>query len=125
MKNMELDYKVKRYIVSCIDGSGYEVDTDRMDEKGKLQFLYNTFKTEYGWNIQRVGEYKAVTEWLQGLPTCFGIDFENYHILHLAYNWGSIKETDTESRKDKILSNWFNFIMVKTYQLFKKYKINA
>ena len=125
MKNMELDYKVKRYIVSCIDGSGYEVNTDTMDEKGKLQFLYNTFKIEYGWNIQRVGEYKAFTEWLQGLPTCFGIDFENYHILHLAYNWGSIKETDTESRKDKILSNWFNFIMVKTYQLFKKYKINA
>jgi len=120
-----LDYKVKRYIVSCIDGSGYEVDTDTMDEKGKLQFLYNTFKTEYGWNIQRVGEYKAFTEWLQGLPTCFGIDFENYHILHLAYNWGSIKETDTESRKDKILANWFNFIMVKTYQLFKKYKINT
>lgn len=69
------------------------------------------------------GEYRSFTEWLQGLPSCFNIDFENYKILKLAVLWGSIHEKHTERQADKILENWFNFIMVKTFQLFKKYKI--
>lgn len=60
-----------------------------------------------------------------GLPSSFNIAFTNYDILQLAYKWGSLKETDTESRKDKIIANYFNFIAVKTFQLFKKYKINV
>lgn len=123
MKNMDLDKVVKQYILDAISSEGYDVDVEMSIEKDKLAFLYNTFKSEYGWAIQRYGEYKAFQEWIMGLPSSFDIAFTNYDILQLAYKWGSIKETDTESRKDKILANWFNFITVKTFQLFKKYKI--
>jgi hypothetical protein len=77
--------------------------------------------------IARYGEQEAFSEWIMGLPSSFNIDFENYKILELARKWGSIKPELTgktlERREDLILSNWFNFITVKTFQLFKKHGI--
>jgi hypothetical protein len=140
MRNMELDRVVKQYILDAISSEGYDVDIELIMEankqnisfeeydKGRLQFIYNNFKSEYGWSIERVGEHKAFTEWIQGLPSSFNVDFENYKILELARKWGSIspdlKGKALERREDLILSGWFNFITVKTFQLFKKYKIN-
>lgn len=128
MKNMQLDKVVKQYIMDAICTDGYDYPVAAPSEKMLLQFLYDTFRSEYGWNIARVGEHKAFTEWMQGLPSSFNIDFENYKILELAYKWGSIspdlKGRAKERREDLILANWFNFITVKTFQLFKKYKIN-
>jgi hypothetical protein len=136
MKNMTLDKTVKEYIINCIDSDGYDIPLDLMREahalnipfeeytKGKLQFLYDTFIIEYGWSIPAHGEVGAFREWTQGLPSCFNIEFTNHGILVLAETWGSIPANATERQKDKILENWFNFIAVKTFQLFKKYKIN-
>jgi hypothetical protein len=128
-KNMILDKTVKQYIVDAISSEGY-ADSDGiaetlLDSKDALTFLYKTFQSEYGWHIERVGEQKAFKEWLMGLPSSFNIDFENLKILQLAVKWGSIPENYTEKQADKILENWFNFITVKTFQLFKKYKIEV
>jgi hypothetical protein len=68
--------------------------------------------------------YKTFENWLMGLPSCFVVDFENYVILELAYKWGSLQPEDKEAKKEKIIANWFNFITAKTFQLFKKYKID-
>jgi hypothetical protein len=122
MKNMKLDKVVKDYILDAIDCTQYE-GVECKDGKEYLAFLYKTFKAEYGWNIERVGEVSAFKEWMQGLPSSFNIDFENYKILQLAVKWGSIPENYTERQADKILENWFNFIAVKTFQLFKHYKV--
>lgn len=134
MKNYttkELNDKVKPYIIDCIDCEGYNFPKDRkVDDcminttEGKLEFLMDTFKSEYGWCIERLGIYKAFQEWLMGLPSCFNIEFRNYDILQLAKEWNSIPQDATERQEGKILENWWNFITVKTFQLFSKYKIN-
>lgn len=120
-KRQKLDRNVKEYILGAIDAQGYNIEPLPTTDKEKLQFLYNTFISEYGWAIERYGEQRAFMEWIQGLPTCFGIDFENYRILQIADKWESITERFTA---EKVINNWFNFITVRTFQLFRKHKVN-
>lgn len=124
MKNMELDKTVKAYILEAIDNEDYDDAKELKTDKEKLQFLFDTFKGEYGWSIKLCGMNKAFADWIAGLPSSFNIDFENYKILDLARAWGSIPKDATEAQEDKILLNWFNFITVKTFQLFRKHKIS-
>jgi len=131
MKTTELNFKVRPYIMDAIDSDGYDITCNT--DKEKLQFLYNTFISEY-WHDYNKKYYKGNIQkcfesWLMGLPSCFNIDFENYKVIELAYKWGSIDEWNSttrqiENRKDFLCQNWFNFITVKTFQLFKKYKID-
>ncbi len=120
-KQVQTKKNIQAYIIDCIDSSSYDVVTTTPQEK--LKFLYDTFKAEYGFNIDRVGEYKAFENWTQGLPTVFNIEFENYKILELAKEMGGLEENATEKQEDKVLENYWNYITVNTFQLFKKYKI--
>lgn len=136
-----INTKVFPYILSAIDPADREnnLNCDSPD-RDKLQFLFDTFKSEYWhdynkkyykWNIQ-----EAFKNWVMGLPSVFNIDFENYRILEIAKEWGQIPTTiDTdiprkqydkmvEDLEDHIIENWFNFITNKTFQLFRKHKIN-
>lgn len=117
----ELDHIVKQYIVERIDNSGYS-DTQLGTRGEKVRFLYDTFKSEYGHNIARMGEQKAFASWLAGLPSSCNIDFENSDILDLAVKWGSLADDATEKQEQKILDNWFHLIAGKALQLVKKYK---
>jgi hypothetical protein len=121
----QFNITVKDYIIGCIDSEAYEVETTT--EAEKLQFLYNTFVLEYWYDYNKKyykgSIYKCFEGWIQGLPSVFNIDFENYRIIELAKAWGSIPQDADDRREDKILENWFNFITVKTFQLFRKYKI--
>jgi hypothetical protein len=113
------------YILNCIDSEVYEVKTESEEEK--LSFLYKTFVSEY-WYIENQRYYHnniitAFASWLQGLPSSFNIDFENYRIIEIAKEWGSLSIDADDRKEDKILNNWWNFIAVKTFQLFRKYKV--
>ena len=125
MKTKELNKKAYQYILECIDSEAYEVKAET--DKEKLAFLYNTFVSEY-WHEYNQRYYKsmhkAFENWLMGLPSVFHVDFENYRILEIAVEWGSLPKDSSEAKQDKILSNWFNFITIKTFQLFKKHNIN-
>lgn len=119
-KRMNLDKVAKSYILDAIDGDAYDAVLNTDAER--VQFLLNTFRNEYGYMIERVGFCNALREWFMGLPSAIHIDFENYKILQIAVEWGSLPEKYTERQADKILENWFNLMAVKTCQLFKKYK---
>ena len=132
MKTKELNAKVFPYILDCIDSEEYinsiynPNNFNPKTDREKLQFLYNVFISEY-WSRHKT-YYKGnmidcFKNWLMGLPSVFNVDFENYKILEIAIQWGSIPESASEKQKDKILKNWFNFIAVKTFQLLKKHKI--
>jgi len=113
---------INDYIFERIDTEGYDVVA--ITDKEKLQFLYDTFKSEYGYMITRVGSQKAYQEWLQGLPSAFNIDFYNVDILKVAKQMGSLSANPTEKQEDKIIDNWWSYVANKTFQLFRKYKIN-
>lgn len=120
--NKLLTGRYERYIIKSIDSEVYDIKTT--GRKQKLQFLMDTFKKEAGWNIERVGEQNAFRDWTQGLPSVFGIEFENYQILNLAQKMGSLPKKATEKQEDRILENYWNFIANITFKMFKKYKIN-
>ena len=108
------------YILDSIDGEGYGVQLET--DKQKIDFVYDTFKSEYGYTIEYYGnnEQRAFREYLAGLPSCINIEFRNYYILEMAKQWGSIPENATEKQQDKIISNWFNYIAINFFQLRAK-----
>ena len=50
-------------ILESIDSSGYDIKTKTPQEK--LKFLKETFKSEYGFAISRMGEQRAFQELLR------------------------------------------------------------
>lgn len=124
LNTIDLNSQVFPYILNAIDGEGYERSFTNDTEK--LQFLADTFKSEYvcQYNLKNDGSYLSMFKnWIQGLPSCFNIAFQYCDIIKLAKEWGSLNNNPTEKEIDKILNNWFNLVANKTFQLMKKYKV--
>ena len=126
MRTTDKKHPVYQYMLDAINDDlkgNYNLDHEPTTDKERVQFVLDTFKSEYGWNIPRYGLHGAFKEWLMGLPTVIGIDFENYKIIEIAKKWGSLPVNATERQEDKIIKNWFNFIAVKFFQLCRKHKL--
>jgi len=124
MNRTELNKVVFAYILDAIDGEGY--GQTFANDAEKLQFLADTFKSEFCYpeNLRYYGNYvNCFANWLMGLPSCFNVDFENYKILELAKSWGCLPINATEKQEDKIINTWFNWMANKTFQLMKKHKV--
>ena len=117
----DLHKTIKKYIISCIDNSGYS-DIELTSDKEKVNFLHETFKAEFQWRIDQLGQQKALTEWFSGLPSSCNIVFYNNDVLDLAVKWGQLDEKASDNQNFKILNNWFNLLAAKTSQLFREYK---
>ncbi len=123
-KRTMLDMAVKAHILESISDDGYlNTRIDGESDESKLRFLYRTFISEYGWAVSRYGEIGAFKEWAQGLPSSFNIYFTNHDILQFALNTGYYGAKMTERQEEQVLNNWFNLVAVKTFQLFRKYKV--
>jgi hypothetical protein len=110
----------EKIILDAIDTDGY--DTTANTPKEKLQFLRNRFKSEYGFSISRMGETRALSEWLSGLS--INLPFYNYDILELARKGGSLAQNATEKQEEKILENYWVFMANQIMKMWRKYKIN-
>lgn len=121
MKTAQINKLAFAYILSCIDSEGYNVAPKT--DKEKINFLMDTFRREYCYpeNLKRYGnEINTFAEWCKGLPSAFGIEFENHKILELAVSWGVLSTAASERKKGQILENYWNFISNKAFQLHKK-----
>lgn len=109
---------IEDYIESCIDLSEREeYAAMELSYNRQIQVVYDIFLKEYGHNIKYYGgEQKAFVSWMQGLPSCFNIDFENYRIIELGREWGFIK---TERDEDKFLREFWNRIYMNFKGLLK------
>jgi hypothetical protein len=116
----EFRSNVYSYILSCIDSEGYGIELKT--DKEKIDFVFNTFKSEYGHQIKYYGSNirEAFAQYLAGLPSCINIEFRNYYIIELAKNWGSIPQNANENQEDRIIFNWFRFIADNFLRLEKK-----
>ncbi len=114
----KLDLTVKKYLLSVIDNESYS-DESLKTNKEKIDFFFRCFKSEYGFRIRQKGELSALREYLSGLPTCINIDFYNWDILKLNYNWGQLDENSKDADEDKIIENWWNFCANKLLQLYR------
>ena len=97
----------KNYILDCIDSED-DLINQKLTRNQKIQYLFNRFNSEYGWNIQRVGKYKAMEEWLSGLA--INIPYTYFDIIELAKEMGSIDSNPSEALKDRVCENYFSFM---------------
>jgi len=127
----EFKTKMESYILNCIDTTPYGGTGNETDEE-KIAFTFDTFKKEYWFpgNQKRYGTPEnGFREWLMGLPSVIAIDFENYHIIEIAREMGSYKDTTGMSEKaierydDSIIANWFPLLSRTFFDLLKKHGI--
>ena len=97
----------KNYILDCIDSED-DLINQELTRDQKIQYLFDRFNSEYGWNIQRVGKYKAMQEWLSGLA--INIPYTYFDIIELAKEMGSIDSNPSEALKDRVCQNYFSFM---------------
>ena len=119
MKTNNKLHPVFNYLLNSIDFEGSNED--------KINFVLNSFNSEYNqdYNKRYIPNLQTrFAEYLQGLPSCLNIVFSNYDILQLAKSWEGLPENATEKQEDKILSNYFNFMAAKFFQLCKQNKVN-
>lgn len=91
MRN-NIQKQVREYILSCIDGSGYDVVTET--EQQKRDFIKESFWSEYGWNVKQAGLQKACHDYLQGLSSGCTIEFWNDKVIEILKVWKVIKPTN-------------------------------
>lgn len=97
----------KNYILDCIDSED-DLNNQELTRNQKIQYLFNRFNSEYDWNIQRIGKYKAMEEWLSGLA--INIPYTYFDIIELAKEMGSIDSNPSEALKDRVCENYFSFM---------------
>lgn len=87
---------IRAYIFKYFDGTNYDLTAANFEEAAK--HIYNTFKAEKGYEIKRIGENAAFTDWTQGLPsiidTCYWYNREAIDDLGII-----LEETEEEKAK--------------------------
>lgn len=121
---MKLTTKQKQqyntYLLDSIDFDGFDFVAPTNNKEKILKF-FEVFNTEAGYNVGRIGEFNALTEYLQGLPSCINIVFTNYDILELAKKYGSLSKNSTDKEDQKILDNYYSFMANNLIKLKNKY----
>jgi hypothetical protein len=106
---------IEQYIIDSID-------TELKTNWSRLRFLHETFYLEYGWNVERQGQFKALKEWLQGLPSVLNIAFCNYEIVDLYKKWRNVEEL-TPAQEDDAINNYWDSMAMRIASLWKQYNI--
>ena len=96
----------KNFILKRLDSDGdLKEDASRED---RIIYLTNRINAEYGWGIQRYGERKAISQWLQGIPIDIPVWYDE--IVDLAIEMGSIDENPSKAVEQKVIDDYFLFM---------------
>lgn len=117
MRN-NIQKQVSQYLVSCIDGSGYDVETET--EQQKKDFIKDSFWSEYGWNVNQAGLQKACQSYLQGLPSGCTLEFWNDKIIEILKTWGVVKPTMRQETQEKKVDEYWNRMAYELSKIVKK-----
>ena len=106
LHHTEYKKNYKKYILDCVqlDNEEKELKTDQE----KINYIFDRFNSEYGWNIERVGKFKAMSEWLSGLA--LPIEFYYDDIVKLAIKMGSIDENPSDKLRYRVEQGYFDFM---------------
>ena len=96
----------KNFILKRLDSDGdLKEDASRED---RIIYLTNRINAEYGWGIQKYGERKAISQWLQGIPIDIPVWYDE--IVDLAIEMGSIDENPSKAVEQKVIDDYFLFM---------------
>ena len=102
LHHTEYKKNYKKYILSTIEEEHGKTDQE------KINHILDRFNKEYGFMIERVGQQKAMAEWLSGLA----LDIEYYYndIVNLAVKMGSIDPNPSDQLRSKVEQNYWLFM---------------
>jgi len=106
LHHTEYKKNYKKYILSTIETENE--DKPLKTDQDKIQYIFDRFNSEYGFMIERVGKYKAMSEWLSGLA--LDIEFYNNAIVDLAIKMGSIDPNPNDKLKNTVAANYWDFM---------------
>lgn len=112
-RNYKVNGKQFAYILDAIHSDTREFSTD----KERIEYFFECFNKEYNDEYYKriyPNETDRIANWLQGLPSCIGIDYENSTIIEIGKSWGYCK---TEKKENEFIENWFFQIALKLRQL--------
>ena len=96
----------RKYILDCVD---YDCEDKQLKtDQEKINYIFDRFYSEYNWEIERVGKYKAMSNWLSGLA--LNIEYYYSDIIKLAVKMGSVDENPSEKLQAKICENYWDFM---------------
>jgi hypothetical protein len=106
LHHTEYKKNYKKYILNCIelDCEDKELKTDQ----DKINYIFERFYSEYSFMINKVGKYKAMSEWLSGLA--LPIEFYYDDIVKLAIKMGSIDQNPSDKIRQKVEQGYFDFM---------------
>lgn len=119
----EFNKVVYAYIVNCINSEETEFKNDRE----KFEYLAQCFRSEYVYpaNLKRFKTYQnTLSEWFQGLPGSFNIDFYHHKIILISGSWSEILNGHFNINEETVLENWFKFIANSVIKIWEKENIN-
>ena len=106
LHHTEYKKNYKKYILSTIETDNE--DKPLKTDQDKIQYIFDRFNSEYGFMIERVGKYKAMSEWLSGLA--LDIEYYNDAIVDLAIKMGSIDPKPDDKLKNTVAANYWDFM---------------
>ena len=126
-KATEIRAMIQEYILSTVDSSDFK-DCDYFTKcetrLEKIAFLKARFFSEYGHEVKRQGDQKAVIGWLQGLA--LDVEYYNTQIVDLMNSWGLVKHNAkgeiTEKSYGKALDEYWDRLSMAILMLFKELK---
>ena len=93
----EVKEAIRQYILENIELDNYEVDESTLTPSQKIIAVFNVFKLEKGWQIQRDGMRIAFLDWLQGVPSAIHTDIYYCEQRSVLESWLE-QEPDESSR---------------------------
>lgn len=93
-------------VINSIDLEAYDLSNE-LDLFDKVQNVYSIFKSEKGWEIEKVGEFNAFVSWLQGLPSALTVPFYYHEQIELAKKEGYLSKTVSERKQEKFCECFF------------------
>lgn len=117
----EVKEKIRTYILDCMDFSNYIgcdgcPDAEPKTDAERVLLCRDIFRSEYGYNIRRMGEYNAFKEWLSGVPGVLTVDFSYYDVRHILESW--LDETEEESARFDDVKVWEQFLRLVAREFF-------
>lgn len=104
------------YVLDCI----HNEEDSNMSDKEAINYFFECFDKEYNDTYYKrlcPNLQERVKEYINGLPSCFNIDYTDYNIEQIGKTWGYCK---TEKQTSNFVNNWFDVIAFRLIQLKEK-----
>lgn len=106
-----------RYILNCISVANR--DTLFISDRDRLLLLAECFMHEHKQTGR--GLLLDLTEWLQGLPTCIAIAYQQGDIVAIGKAWGGCK---TRLAEQRFCEQWFTLLASRIIQMAGLLNVN-